>query len=158
MRHEKVSSNSKFSFFLWCHRIMSIWSEKIMDIGLNFIDIRCLIFTKVKDACECKLIITLITCSHLHASFKGCGPILFKKFRYVWLHIYEWSREIHINFFITTNLGKRSNMFTFLLVPFALLRQKGRGLSRQGNPFSSTVFHLREWLSAEFKSLSSSSI
>ena len=37
-------------------------------------------------------------------------------------------------------------MFTFLLVPFALLRQKGKGLSRQGKPFSSTVFHLRESL------------
>ena len=43
-------------------------------------------------------------------------------------------------------------MFTFLLVPFALLRQKGKGLSRQGKPFSSTVFHLRESLFCRIQS------
>ena len=151
MRRSVQTQNSHF--FLWCHKIMSIWSEKIMDIGLNFIDIRFLIFTKVKDAWECKLIITLILCSHLY---------------FLWYHFileipscmapYPWivprNTYLSINF-IKTYLGKRSNMFTFLLVPFALLRQKGRGLSRQGNPFSSTVFHLRESLSAEFKALSS---
>ena len=80
-------------------------------------------------------------------------PIFIISIALVYGSIYMNSPEIrkkNHNTFITY-LGKRSNMFTFLLVPFALLRQNGSGLSRQGKPFSSTVFHLRESLLAEFK-------
>ena len=138
--HSRKFGREILIFAVMSQNVMSIWSVQIMDIGLNFIDRRILIFTKVEDAWERKLIITFISCSHLYSTFKGSGP-----FASVYGSISMNSPEIQKKF-ITTYLGKRSNMFTFLLVPFALLRQKGKGLSRQGKPFSSTVFHLRESL------------
>ena len=72
--HSRKFGREILIFAVMSQNVMSIWSVQIMDIGLNFIDRRILIFTKVEDAWERKLIITFISCSHLYSTFKSFGP------------------------------------------------------------------------------------